>query len=121
MIKLLENLLEVNENSFEFREKSHPIPSVTHYAAYKEDKEAGEYAIEDRGREIHIIGAAVDPEFRGQNATDQFINFLISKFRPRALTVGSEPQAVNFWKKKGFTVTRKAGEGETTQMYRQVT
>jgi len=120
MIKLLENLLRVDEDGFEFREKFHPIPSVTHYAAYKEGKEVGEYSIEDRGQSIHIIGAAVDPEFRGQNATDQFIDFLIREFRPRFLTVGSELSAVDFWKKKGFIVLEKGGKGETTYMRRQV-
>lgn len=120
MFDLLEKILRVDEDGFEFRVKFHPVPSVTHYAVYKEDKEVGEYAIEDRGQSIHIIGAAVDPEFRGQNATDQFIDFLIRKFRPRFLTAGSEPSAIDFWKTKGFTVTKEGGKGETTQMYRRV-
>lgn len=120
MVELLKNLLRIDEDNFKFKEHSRPIPSVIQYKVYKEDKEVGEYSIEDRGQSIHIIGATINLEFRGQNATDQFLAFLTNKFRPIFLTVGSEQVAVDFWKKKGFIVLEKGEKGETTYMCKRV-
>ena len=111
--KLLEKIRRVVDEEVEFIVEPSRRSSVIDYSVEVDGEPAGIYTIEPRETSVHIIGAVVDPEFRGQGITKQFIELIVNEYSPNYLTTSSQRSAIPFWRKMGFKQIRKEEYGGT--------